>query len=76
MCRPPRVSDGETRGRAPWPRWPHGAPEHAADEGGVPAPAGVTGHQPRPGGGGGRLGQGLAGLRPKIQLFMIISKSI
>ena len=69
MCRPPRVSNSEARGRPPWPRRPSGAAEHAAGEGGVAAPAGVTGDQPQPGDGGGGLGKSLAGVWTKIQML-------
>ena len=46
-----------------------GAAEHAAGEGGVAAPAGVTGDQPQPGDGGGGLGKSLAGVWTKIQML-------
>ena len=69
MCRAPRVSNSEARGRPPWPRRPSGAAEHAAGEGGVAAPAGVTGDQPQPGDGGGGLGKSLALVLTKIQML-------
>ena len=69
VCRPPSVSDSETCGRPPWSRRPPREAEHAAGEGGVSAPPGVTGNQPRPGDGGGGLGKGLAGVWTKIQML-------
>ena len=69
MCLPPRVSDSETRGRPPWSRRPSRAAKHAAGEGGVAAPAGIKGDQPRPGDGGGGLGKSLAGVWTKIHML-------
>ena len=63
------MSDSKTRGRPPWSRRSAGAAKHAAGQGGVTAPAGVTGDQPRAGGGGRGLGPGLAGVWAKIQML-------
>ena len=63
------MSDSETRGRPPGPWRPPGEAQHIAGEGGVAAPAGVRGDPPRPGGGGGRLGQSLAGVQPEIHML-------